>query len=168
MIWDYSVLDFGYRCIVFSFPGLKGWITVKLCHFMNFTDSPTCSNTCLRLISHYIHITDNYLSKMTMQYFGKAPIIILTILSQYRYQSICVGKYCVIWFCFPFLAFIKGFSVDFNISIYIYIVYRQYALYWEIYILIICWGWKTEPIIWSQIRLTDWASAASTGHPPIQ
>ena len=46
---------------VLYFPGFKGCIAVKLCHFLNSRDCSS-SNTCLYWLHHYIQITDHYWS----------------------------------------------------------------------------------------------------------
>lgn len=65
-------LHFNFHCSninmaqVLSFPDIKGCISVKRCHFLNSSDASNCSNTCLYQHGHFIHISDDYVSKISL------------------------------------------------------------------------------------------------------
>lgn len=76
---------------------------------MNFPVYSSCFNICLYLLRYYIHVTDDYLSKISVVIFLKASTVSPTILlqSQYRYRAI--------WFC-PYRSALCGFDLQLNIK----------------------------------------------------
>ena len=78
------VLDVGYGIWWYDIS-----VAFSLCLRLNYfcLNSPDCSawsNTCLYPLSHYIHITDDYWSKMSMCWYFIVP----KKLSHYWYQGI--------------------------------------------------------------------------------
>uniref|UniRef100_A0A8C9X6Y0 Ubiquitin-conjugating enzyme E2 E2-like n=1 Tax=Sander lucioperca TaxID=283035 RepID=A0A8C9X6Y0_SANLU len=56
-------------------PEMSVYVPAVKCNFLNFPDCSICSIICLHPHSHYIHITDDYLSQISLcKYFVKAPI----------------------------------------------------------------------------------------------
>lgn len=55
--------DFGYH---YSMIFQKCRITVNWCNFLIILDCSSCSKVCLYPLNHYIHITEDYLSKISI------------------------------------------------------------------------------------------------------
>ena len=83
------------QAFIYCYCAMKRFIIfdVRCCYvmmwqnvvFVGFKDCPTCSHICLYPLSHFIHITDNYLSKIPLcEYIVRVPISIPSILSTYQ------------------------------------------------------------------------------------
>lgn len=59
----YETQYLSFEMVMRSFPVFKGCIAVKLGDFMNCS---TCSNACFHSLTHYIHISYDYLSKIVI------------------------------------------------------------------------------------------------------
>lgn len=100
------IFDFVHQYImkwnIFFSMFLKGCFTVKWCHFLNLPECSSSSHTCLYPLSHYIHITDSFLSKISLWwcYSTNTWYCINTVMLQYK-------KYWDIGFCRPDLTFMK-------------------------------------------------------------
>lgn len=60
-----------------TFPGFQSCIVEKLDNSLNLHDSFSCCNICFYLLSHDIHIFDDYLPKnLLCSYFVKVQIVL--------------------------------------------------------------------------------------------
>ena len=80
-LYMYIVLNLGYYhdhdiAKILAFPGFKGYISLKWCHFLNIPECSTCSNA-----RHYQKSQVSY-------FFFKEQIVVPSILLQYQYWGI--------------------------------------------------------------------------------
>ena len=114
------ILDFGY-CNIGRL--LKGCITVKWSNFLNLIDCSSCSIIYLYLLTHYIHIIDDYLSKISLCKYFHLHFSFLQCCHKIDI-NVFYEKYHDIWFC-PYrsaLFHLWYFKTHKNISSIMYVL----------------------------------------------
>ncbi len=84
-----------YHVMTPSFPGLN--CCIQWCHFLTLPDCSSCFNICIYLLSHKIHLTDDYQKSHYVSILWKhqGPSVLVVILLWQVYW----WKYFDIWFC---------------------------------------------------------------------
>ncbi len=84
-----------YHVMTPSFPGLN--CCIQWCHFLTLPDCSSCFNICIYLLSHKIHLTDDYQKSHCVSILWKhqGPSVLVVILLWQVYW----WKYFDIWFC---------------------------------------------------------------------